>query len=174
MKNLEDYIVSVPDFPKPGIVFRDITGILDSPEGLHLAFESLYKALEGVDFDVVAGLEARGFLFGAGLAEHFHKSFVPIRKKGKLPRETVSATYELEYGNATIEMHRDAIRPGQKVVLFDDLLATGGTMDAAASLVERLGGIVSKTLFIVELFDLGGRRKLSGYDVTSLVKLPGH
>ncbi len=174
MKNLEDYIVSVLDFPKPGIVFRDITGILDSPEGLHLAIESLYKELENVEFDVVAGLEARGFLFGVSLAEHFHKSFVPIRKKGKLPRETVSATYELEYGNATIEMHRDAIRPGQKVVLFDDLLATGGTMNAAASLVETVGGTVAKTLFIVELFDLGGRQKLSKYDVTSLVKLPGH
>ena len=108
------------------------------------------------------------------LAEHFHKSFVPIRKKGKLPRETVSATYELEYGNATIEMHRDAIKPGQKVVLFDDLLATGGTMNAAASLVETVGGTVAKTLFVVELFDLGGRQKLSKYDVTSLVKLPGH
>lgn len=174
MKNLEDYILSVRDFPIPGIVFRDITGILDSPDGLHLAFESIYKALENVEFDVVAGLEARGFLFGVSIADHFHKSFVPIRKKGKLPRKTVSATYDLEYGTATIEMHRDAVKPGQKVILFDDLLATGGTMNAAASLVESVGGIVEKALFIVELFDLGGRAKLSRYNVESLVKLPGH
>lgn len=174
MKNLEDYIFSIADFPKPGIVFRDITGILDSPEGLHLAFEKLYESLEGLDFDAVAGLEARGFLFGAAMAEHFHKAFVPIRKKGKLPRETVCASYALEYGTAEIEMHRDSIHAGERVVIFDDLLATGGTAAAAASLVESLGGTVAKALFIVELFDLGGRQKLSRYDVESLVRLPGH
>ena len=143
MKPLEDYVFTIPDFPKPGILFRDVTGILDSGAGFRLACDELAARLEGVDFDMIAGIESRGFLFGAPLADRFRKGFVPVRKQGKLPRETVSRSYALEYGTATIEMHRDAIRPGQKVVLVDDLLATGGTMAAACELVEALGGTSS-------------------------------
>jgi len=174
MKKIEDYVVSVPDFPKPGILFRDVTGILDNPEALNLTLDTLNDALKDVDFDLVAGLEARGFLFGVPVAAHFNKAFVPVRKKGKLPRETEEITYDLEYGCASIEIHKDSIKPGQKVVIIDDLLATGGTAEAAARLVERLGGIVVKCLFVIELFDLGGREKLKGYDVASLTRFPGH
>ena len=127
MKRIEDYIIPVPDFPKPGVLFRDITGILGDAEGLKLTLDALYKALENVEFDAVAGLEARGFLFGVPIAEHFHKSFIPVRKKGKLPRETVEISYNLEYGNACMEIHKDAVKPGQKIIVVDDLLATGGT-----------------------------------------------
>ena len=128
MKKLEDYVISIPDFPKPGIIFRDITGILEDADGLKLAIDSLQKELEGLDFDVTAGTESRGFIFGMPLAYNLHKPFVPIRKKGKLPREVVRQSYDLEYGSATIEMHKDALKPGQKVVLVDDLIATGGTI----------------------------------------------
>ena len=138
MKRLEDYIIAVPDFPKPGVLFRDITGILNDPDGLKLTLDAFYKTLENVDFDVVVGLEARGFLFGVPIAEHFHKPFVPERKKGKLPRETVEVTYNLEYGTACMEVHKDAIKPGQRVVIVDDLLATGGTMAAALDLVRTM------------------------------------
>ena len=139
MKRIENYIIAVPDFPKPGVLFRDITGILSDPDGLKLTLDAFYKTLENVDFDVVVGLEARGFLFGVPIAEHFHKPFVPERKKGKLPRETVEITYNLEYGTACMEVHKDAIKPGQRVVIVDDLLATGGTAKAAAHLVEKMG-----------------------------------
>lgn len=174
MKKIEDYIVSVPDFPKPGILFRDVTGILDDAEGLKQTLDSLNQSLEGEDFDLIAGLEARGFLFGVPMAAHYNKAFVPIRKKGKLPRETVAMSYDLEYGQATIEIHKNAIKPGQKVVIVDDLLATGGTAEAAAKLVESLGGIVEKFIFVIELFDLGGREKLKRYKVESLTRFPGH
>ena len=119
MKRIEDYIIAVPDFPKPGVLFRDITGILSDPDGLKLTLDAFYKTLENVNFDVVVGLEARGFLFGVPIAEHFHKPFVPERKKGKLPRETVEITYNLEYGTACMEVHKDAIKPGQRVVIVD-------------------------------------------------------
>ncbi len=174
MKQIEDYIISVPDFPQPGILFRDVTGLLSDADGLKLTLETLYKVLEYVEFDVVAGLEARGFLFGVSVAEHFHKPFVPVRKKGKLPRETVEISYDLEYGQATMEVHKDAIKPGQRVVIVDDLLATGGTAKAAASLVEKLGGKVELCAFVIELFDLHGREALNGYRVESLTKFPGH
>lgn len=174
MKRIEDYIISVPDFPKPGILFRDVTGILGDADGLKLTLESLYKVLEDVEFDVVAGLEARGFLFGVSVAEHFHKPFVPVRKKGKLPRETVEVSYDLEYGQATMEIHKDSIKPGQRVIIVDDLLATGGTAKAAASLIEKLGGKVELCAFVIELFDLKGRDTLNSYRVESLIKFPGH
>lgn len=173
MKKLEDYVVSIPDFPEPGIIFRDVTSILQDPEGLKLSIHELMHLVEGVEFDVIAGTEARGFLFGMPLAYNKHKAFVPIRKKGKLPRETVSKEYSLEYGTATIEMHKDAIFPGQRVVLVDDLLATGGTMKAAAELVESLGGKVVKIIFIMELAGLKGREQLAGYDVDSVIVYPG-
>lgn len=174
MKQIEDYIISVPDFPKPGILFRDITGILSDADGLKLTLEAFYKMFDKVEFDVVVGLEARGFLFGVSVAEHFHKPFVPVRKKGKLPRETVEVSYDLEYGQATMEIHKDAIKPGQRVLIVDDLLATGGTAKAAATLVEKLGGKVELFAFVIELFDLHGREALKDYRVETLTKFPGH
>lgn len=175
MKKLEDYIVSIPDFPRPGILFRDVTGVLDSGEGLHMAIEQLAERLGGLDFDAIAGVESRGFLFGAPLAYKLGRGFIPVRKPGKLPRAVVRQSYDLEYGSATVEMHADAIKAGQKIVLMDDLLATGGTARAAATLVERLGGEVVKMLFLVELFDLGARESiLGGYDVDAVLKFPGH
>ena len=124
MKKIEEYVRSIPDFPEPGIIFRDITSVLQDADGLQLAIDSMIKLLDGVDFDVVAGTESRGFIFGVPIAYEMHKPFVPVRKKGKLPCETISQSYDLEYGQATIEMHKDSIKPGQKVVLVDDLIAT--------------------------------------------------
>ena len=174
MKPLQDYVYTIPDFPAPGVLFRDVTGILDSGAGFRLACDELAERLTGVDFDMIAGIESRGFLFGAPLADRFRKGFVPVRKKGKLPRATVSRSYALEYGTATIEMHRDAIRPGQKVVLVDDLLATGGTMAAACELVEALGGEVARILFVIELAGFGARAtKLAGRPVESLLAYSG-
>lgn len=170
MKRIEDYIIAVPDFPKPGVLFRDITGILNDPDGLKLTLDAFYKVLDGLEFDVVVGLEARGFLFGVPIAEHFHKPFVPERKKGKLPRETVEVTYNLEYGTACMEIHKDAIKRGQRVVIVDDLLATGGTAKAAAHLVEKMGGKVECFAFVIELADLKGREVLGGYRVETLTK----
>ena len=173
MKTVEDYIVTLPDFPEPGIMFRDVTGVLDDAEGLKIAIDELYKKLDGVEYDVIAGAEARGFIFGMPLAYKAGKPFVPIRKKGKLPRETVEKTYDLEYGTATIEIHKNSIKPGQRVVVVDDLIATGGTMKASAELIEELGGKVVKMLFLLELEGLEGRKKLAEYDVDSVVKYPG-
>ena len=173
MSKVEDYIRSIPDFPAPGIIFRDVTSMLQSAEGLRLSMEELVKKLDGVEFDVIAGAESRGFIFGMPIAYLLNKPFVPIRKAGKLPCETVSKTYDLEYGTATIEIHKDAITPGMKVVLLDDLIATGGTIKAAAELVEELGGEVVECLFLMELVDLGGRKSLEGYKVDSVVKYEG-
>lgn len=173
MKKIEDYIINIPDFPKKGIIFRDVTGVLDSSEGLTLAIDEMNKLLDGVDYDVIAGAESRGFIFGTPLAYINKKQFVPVRKKGKLPRETVSRSYALEYGTAEIEIHKDSIKKGDKVVLVDDLIATGGTMEAAAKLVEELGGEVVKMIFLIELSDLGGRKVLEGYDVASVVQFEG-
>lgn len=173
MKNLKEYIRSIPDFPEKGIIFRDVTSVLMDADGLKLSIDELAKCLEGLDFDVIAGAESRGFLFGMPLAYLLHKPFVPIRKKGKLPCETVEKTYDLEYGTATIEIHKDAIKPGDKVVLLDDLIATGGTMKAAAELVEELGGEVVEMLFLIELVDLKGRDVLSKYKVDSVVQFEG-
>ena len=173
MKELKEYIRNIPDFPEKGIIFRDITSVLQDPDSLKLAIDELEKKLEGLEFDVIAGAESRGFLFGMPLAYNLHKPFVPIRKKGKLPCETVEKTYELEYGTATIEIHKDAIKKGDRVVLLDDLIATGGTMKAAAELVEELGGEVVKALFLIELTDLKGREVLGNYDVDSVVQFEG-
>ena len=173
MKKLEEYVVSIPDYPEKGIIFRDVTSILEDPEGLQLSIRELQDKLEGMDFNIVIGPESRGFIFGVPIAYNLHKAFVPVRKKGKLPRETVSAEYELEYGKAEIEMHKDAIQPGQKVVLVDDLIATGGTIEAAARLVEELGGEVVKIIFLMELEGLKGREKLKGYDVESVIHYEG-
>ncbi len=173
MKELKDYVISIPDFPEPGIIFRDITGILNDAEGIQLAIDSLQNFIKDLDFDIIVGAESRGFIFGMPVAYNMKKPFALIRKKGKLPRETVSRSYSLEYGEATIEMHKDAIKPGDKVVLVDDLLATGGTMEAAASLVEELGGEVVKIIFVMELAGLKGREKLSKYDVESAIIYEG-
>ena len=173
MKKVEDYIRSIPDFPEKGIVFRDVTSVLQDADGLKLAIDELAKLLEGIDCDVIAGTESRGFIFGMPLAYLLHKPFVLVRKAGKLPCETVSKTYDLEYGTATIEIHKDAISKGQKVVLVDDLIATGGTMKAAAELVEELGGEVVKMIFLIELAGLEGRKVLEGYDVYSVVVYEG-
>ncbi len=173
MKKLEDYVRSIPDFPEEGIIFRDITTVLQDADGFHLAIDELLKLLEGVDFDVIVGAESRGFIFGAPLAYALHKPFVLVRKKGKLPCETISKEYDLEYGSATIEMHKDAIRKGQKAVVVDDLIATGGTIKAAIDLVEELGGEVVKVIFLMELAGLKGREKLTGYDVSSVITYEG-
>ncbi|MDO4321530.1 MAG: adenine phosphoribosyltransferase [Lachnospiraceae bacterium] len=173
MKKIEEYVRSIPDFPEPGIIFRDVTSILQDAEGLKLSIDLIQEKLEGVDFDVVAGTESRGFIFGVPVAYNMHKPFVPVRKKGKLPCETVSMEYALEYGTATIEMHKDAIKPGQKVVVIDDLIATGGTIEAAIKLIEQLGGEVVKVVFLMELAGLKGREKLAGYDVESVICYEG-
>lgn len=173
MKKIEEYVMSIPDFPQPGIIFRDVTSVIGDPDGLKLAIDSLDELLEGVEYDVIAGTESRGFIFGAPLAYKNGAGFVLVRKKGKLPRETIEASYDLEYGSAVIEMHKDAIKPGQKVVLVDDLIATGGTMAAAAELVEKLGGEVVKMIFLIELTDLKGREKLEKYDVASVIQYEG-
>ena len=165
MKKVEDYVRSIPDFPEPGIIFRDVTTILKDADGLHLAIDQILDMLKDVDFDLVVGPESRGFIFGTPVAYEMGKSFVPARKPGKLPRETVSMEYALEYGTGTIELHKDSIKPGQKVVIIDDLIATGGTVEAIAKLVEELGGEVVKICFVMELAGLKGRDKLQKYDV---------
>ncbi len=173
MKDLKDYVRTIPDFPEPGIMFRDVTSILQDADGLKLSIDELMKKLEGVDCDVIVGPESRGFIFGVPIAYLTHKGFVPVRKKGKLPCETVEISYDLEYGSATIEVHKDAIKPGQKVVIVDDLIATGGTTEAIVKLIEQLGGKVVKILFVMELEGLNGRERLKGYDVDSVIKYEG-
>ncbi|HIT67985.1 MAG TPA: adenine phosphoribosyltransferase [Candidatus Merdisoma merdipullorum] len=173
MKKLEDYVRSIPDFPEEGIIFRDITSVLQDADGLQLAIDSMQDLLKDVDFDVVVGTESRGFVLGTPIAYNLHKPFVLVRKQGKLPCETVSKEYDLEYGSAVIEMHKDSIKPGQKVVLVDDLIATGGTIQAAAELVEELGGEVVKIIFLMELAGLKGRERLKKYDVASVICYEG-
>ncbi len=174
MKRVEDYVTSIPDFPEKGIIFRDITTVIEDPEGFNLAIEEMKALLKDVEFDVIAGAESRGFIFGAPLAYAMGKGFVLIRKKGKLPRETVSMKYDLEYGSAEIEMHKDSIKPGQKVVIVDDLIATGGTIEAAIKLIESLGGQVEKAIFLLELAGLKGRERLADYDVESVITYEGN
>ena len=173
MKKLEEYVRSIPDFPEEGIIFRDVTSVLQDADGLKLAIDSMQELLKDVDFDVVVGAESRGFVFGTPIAYNLHKPFVLVRKKGKLPCETISKEYDLEYGSAVIEMHKDSIKPGQKVVLVDDLIATGGTIEAAAELIESLGGQVVKIVFLTELAGLKGRERLEKYDVASVIRYDG-
>lgn len=173
MKKLEDYVRCIPDFPKEGIFFRDVTTVVSDPDGLKLAIDELQKLLDGVEFDLIAGLESRGFIFGAPLAYNNGKGMVLIRKKGKLPAETISCTYDLEYGQATLEIHKDAIKKGDRVVVIDDLLATGGTVEASIKLIEELGGEVVKVLNLIELSGLNGREKLKGYDVDTVIVYDG-
>ena len=173
MKRIEDYVISIPDFPEPGIIFRDITGILRDADGLKLSIDKIQEMLEGVEFDAVLGLESRGFIFGMPIAYNLHKAFIPVRKKGKLPRESVSAKYDLEYGTAEIEIHKEDLRPGMKVVIIDDLIATGGTVEAAVKLAESLGAEVVKIAFVMELAGLKGRERLAGYDVESVITYEG-
>lgn len=173
MKRIEDYVISIPDFPEPGIIFRDITGILRDADGLKLSIDKIQEMLEGVEFDAVLGLESRGFIFGMPIAYNLHKAFIPVRKKGKLPRETVSAKYDLEYGTAEIEIHKEDLRPGMKVVIIDDLIATGETVEAAVKLAESLGAEVVKIAFVMELAGLKGRERLAGYDVESVITYEG-
>ena len=173
MKKMEDYVRSIQDFPEEGIIFRDVTSVLQDPDGLKLAIDSMMKFLDDVEFDVVVGTESRGFIFGVPIAYAKNKGFVPVRKKGKLPMETISRAYDLEYGSAVLEMHRDSIKPGQKVVLVDDLIATGGTMEASIQMIEELGGEVVKILFLMELAGLKGRERLKEYDVDSVIIYEG-
>ena len=173
MKRLEEYVRSIPDFPEEGIIFRDITTILDDADGLKLAVDSMQECIGDIDFDVVVGAESRGFIFGVPIAYNMHKPFVPVRKQGKLPAATVSQEYDLEYGSAVIEMHKDSIKPGQKVVVIDDLIATGGTIEAAVKLIERLGGEVVKIVFLMELKGLKGRDLLKGYDISTVLSYEG-
>lgn len=173
MKRIEEYVRSIPDFPEPGIIFRDVTSVLQDADGLHLAIDLMQEKLQGVEFDVIVGPESRGFIFGVPIAYNLRKPFIPIRKKGKLPCETVSAEYKLEYGTAEIEMHKDAIKAGQKVVIIDDLIATGGTNEAMVRLIESLGGEVVRIVFLMELAGLEGRKRLEGYDMESVIVYPG-
>ncbi|HHT88552.1 MAG TPA: adenine phosphoribosyltransferase [Clostridiales bacterium] len=170
MKSVKDYIRTIPDFPEPGIMFRDVTTVLQSKDGLKLAIDKLQELVRDIDFDLIVGPESRGFIFGVPIAYNLNKAFVPVRKVGKLPCDTISMDYELEYGKTTIEIHKDAIKPGQKVVIVDDLIATGGTIEAITKLIEMLGGEVVKIIFLIELKGLNGREKLTNYDVESVVQ----
>lgn len=173
MKKLEEYVVSIPDFPEKGIIFRDVTSVLQDAEGLQLAINTMQELVKDLEFDAVVGAESRGFIFGTPIAYNQKKPFILIRKKGKLPRETVSIDYELEYGTATIEMHKDSIQKGQKVLIVDDLIATGGTTEAMIKLVEQLGGEVVGIVVLMELAGLKGRERLAGYRLDSAIRYEG-
>jgi len=177
MKNnplLEKAIRNIPDFPKPGILFRDVTTLIQNKKTFKKAVDELTKKYKSKGIAKVVGVEARGFIFGAAVAYKLGAGLVPVRKKGKLPYKTISVTYQLEYGTDTLEIHEDAIKPGEKILIIDDLLATGGTVKAVIELVEGLKGKIVGIGFVIELFDLNGRSKLSNYPVYSLVKFPGH
>ncbi|MCH4193403.1 MAG: adenine phosphoribosyltransferase [Butyrivibrio sp.] len=173
MKELKDYVRTIPDFPEKGIMFRDITSVLQDADGLHLAIDTMQDLVKDLDFDVVVGAESRGFIFGTPIAYNLRKPFVLIRKKGKLPCETVEVDYDLEYGKATLEMHKDSIKKGQKVLIVDDLIATGGTTEAMIRLVESLGGEVAGVLVMMELAGLKGRERISKYRLDSAVVYEG-
>lgn len=173
MKKIEDYITSIPDFPEPGIIFRDITTVVGDAEGLKLAINQMQEKLDGLEFDAIAGLESRGFIFGMPIAYNLGKPFIPVRKKGKLPRETISQEYELEYGTAEIEIHKDDVKPYTRIVLIDDLIATGGTLEAAAKLFSKVNAPVVKIVCLLELKGLNGRKKLEEYDVETVIAYDG-
>ncbi len=173
MKKLEEYVRSIPDFPEKGIIFRDVTSVLQDADGLHLAIDTMQGLVADLDYDVVVGPESRGFIFGTPIAYNNRKPFVLIRKKGKLPCETVEKSYDLEYGQATIEIHKDSIKPGQKVLVVDDLLATGGTTEAMIQLIESLGGVVVGVVVLMELAGLKGRERLKDYRLDSAICYPG-
>ena len=175
-KRIEDYIRTIPDFPEPGILFRDVTTLFQDARGFRLAVDQLLAPFVGTEIDKVAGLEARGFILGGAVAHQLSKGFVPIRKAGKLPSQTIAEEYTLEYGTATMEVHEDAIEAGERVLVVDDLLATGGTAEAGIKLVERLGGVVAGCAFVIDLPDLGGAERLSrmGVAVHSLCAFEGH
>jgi adenine phosphoribosyltransferase len=166
---LEKYIRSIPDWPKKGILFRDITPLLADPEALAAAVDALSADFTDAGIEYVAAVEARGFIFGAAVAQKLRAGFVPIRKRGKLPFETESVTYDLEYGTDTLEVHRDAVSKGSKVLMVDDLLATGGTMAAACKLIEKIGGQIAGIAFLIELSELAGREKLGGYKINTII-----
>lgn len=173
MKKLEEYVRTIPDFPEKGIMFRDVTSVLQDADGLQLAIDSMQELVKDLDYDVVVGAESRGFIFGTPIAYNNHKPFVLIRKKGKLPAETVSIDYELEYGTATIEMHKDSIKEGQKVLVVDDLIATGGTTEAMIKLIESLGGKVVGVVVLMELAGLKGRERIADYRLDSVITYEG-
>ncbi|MHA7968481.1 adenine phosphoribosyltransferase [Rhizobium sp. CAU 1783] len=173
---LASSIRSIPDYPKPGIIFRDITTLLGNPRAFRRAVDELVQPYAGLKIDKIAGMEARGFILGGAVAHQLSAGFVPIRKKGKLPHETVSIAYSLEYGVDEMEMHVDAVEPGQKVILVDDLIATGGTAVGAVQLLRKIGADVVSACFVIDLPDLGGRKKLEalGVEVRTLVEFSGH
>lgn len=173
MKNLEDYIESINNFPKEGIVFRDVTSVLSDKEGLKLAIDSMQEELKDIDFDIIVAPESRGFIFGMPIAYNMNKAFVPVRKKGKLPRETIEQEYSLEYGTAILQMHKDSIKPGDRVVIVDDLIATGGTIEAIIKMVEKLGGKVVRVCALIELVDLKARELLKDTDIKSCIVYEG-
>ncbi len=173
MKKLEEYVRSIPDFPEEGIIFRDVTSVLQDADGLHLAIDTMQDLVKDLEYDVVAGPESRGFIFGMPIAYNNRKPFVLIRKKGKLPCETVEMEYDLEYGTATIEMHKDSIKPGQKVLIVDDLIATGGTTEVMIKLIESLGGEVAGVVVLIELAGLEGRKRLNGYRIDAAICYEG-
>lgn len=168
--NLKDFVASIPDFPTEGVLFRDITPLMADGPAFKEACDALIQYARDIRTDVVAGPESRGFIFGCPVAYELKIGFVPVRKPNKLPRKTISYKYQLEYGENELHIHEDAIRPGQRVLIIDDLLATGGTVEATIKLVEQLGGIVAGCAFLIELEGLGGREKLQGYDVKTLMK----
>lgn len=176
MKTVQDFIRTIADFPKEGILFRDVTTLFADPQGLRMAVDQLLAPYAGARIDKVAGLEARGFILGGAVAHQLSTGFVPIRKKGKLPGPTIAQAYQLEYGEAVVEVHDDALQPGERVLLVDDLLATGGTAEAGISLIRRLGGVVVGCAFVIDLPDLGGRRRLEamGMEVHALCAFAGH
>jgi adenine phosphoribosyltransferase len=171
--NLKDSIRTIPDWPIKGIMFRDITTLMQDPAAFRESCNLLADRYRGMKIDKIAGIDARGFVFGAVLAYMLNIGFIPVRKKGKLPFKTITESYSLEYGTNEIELHEDAVSKGEKVLIIDDLIATGGTVKAAINLIEKLGGIVTECAFVIELPELGGREKLKGYSIFSLVQFEG-
>jgi adenine phosphoribosyltransferase len=176
LERIRSKIRAIPDFPKPGIMFRDITTLWNDPEGFRLSTDAFAEAYQGLNVDAVVGIESRGFIIAAALADRLGKGFIPIRKRGKLPAEVERYEYELEYGRDCVEIHKDAIVRGQRVIVMDDLMATGGTMTASIELLRRVGAVVASCGVIVDLPDLGGSRKLRecGQEIFSLIRFPGH